>query len=294
MISVSEGFDKFQHRLETTDTEDQSASRRQRALRGQLDGGFDIDRDFLTGSYVRHTKTKPLRDVDIMIVLQDRSYLDRHPRDVLEAVRAHLAPLYGDNRVVSDRRAVRVDFGVAVVDDLSEEVVSFDVVPAFTDGDHYLIPDDLLAEWIPTNPEIHKQLATTANKDFSEQWKPLVKMIKTWNNHQGKPIDPSFLVEVMALDILTGQWTGDRPRELRQFFATAARRISERWKDPAGLGPDISDVLHDDAAALAEAQTALLQAEKACTGAMNLQRAGRIGEALSAWQDLLGPAFAKS
>jgi len=294
MITISEAFDKFQHRLETTPSENRSASRRQRILRLQLDGGFAIERDFLTGSYIRHTKTKPLRDVDIMIVLADRSYLDRHPHDVLEAVRAHLAPVYGEDRVVCDRRAVRVDFGVTVVDDLSDEVVSFDVVPAFTDGDHYLIPDDVLAEWIPTNPEIHKDLATKANKNFAEQWKPLVKMVKIWNNHHGKPVDPSFLVEVMALQILTGEWTGDRPREIRQFFATAARRIAEPWPDPARLGPDISDVLHDDAIAVANAQTALRQAEKACTEAMNLQRAGRIGEALSAWQDLFGPAFAKS
>ncbi|TJZ95154.1 hypothetical protein [Actinacidiphila oryziradicis] len=54
-------------------------------------------------------------------------------------------------RVCCDRRAVRVDFGVDTVGDLNGGVISFDVVPAFTDGDHYLIPDDVLARWIPTN-----------------------------------------------------------------------------------------------------------------------------------------------
>jgi len=31
--------------------------------------GFDLKTDFLSGSYMRHTKTKPLKDVDIMFVL---------------------------------------------------------------------------------------------------------------------------------------------------------------------------------------------------------------------------------
>lgn len=42
-------------------------------------------RRWLTGSYRR--QTKPLRDVDTMIVLTDTSYLDRHPRDVLDVAR---------------------------------------------------------------------------------------------------------------------------------------------------------------------------------------------------------------
>lgn len=132
MISVNEAFTKFRHRLETTDTEDKSASSRQRKLRQQLDLDevLDIVEDFLTGAYRRHTKTKPLRDVDIMIVLKDRSYLGKHPREVLEVVRAVLVPHYGEDRVCCDRRAVRVDFGVTAVDDVSDEVMSFDVVPS--------------------------------------------------------------------------------------------------------------------------------------------------------------------
>jgi hypothetical protein len=259
-----------------------------------LDRGLDIDEDFLTGAYRRDTKTKPLADVDIMIVLADRTYLDRHPHEVLETVRAVLAPIYGDARVCCDRRAVRVDFGVQAVDDLNGSVVSFDVVPAFAEGDHYLIPDDVLVEWIHTNPKFHADLATAANKAFSDQWKPVVKMVKTWNRHHGHPIDSSFLIEVMALDLVTGVWTGHHARELRQFFATAAEVIVNRWPDPAHLGPDISDLFVGQPQKLQAAQSALRAAEAACTEALRLERAGRVGEALNCWQDLFGPLFAKS
>jgi hypothetical protein len=48
-------------------------------------------------------------------------------------------------------------------------VISFDLVPAFEEGDHYLIPDDRLGIWVPTNPKIHAGLTTTANKTLDGQ-----------------------------------------------------------------------------------------------------------------------------
>lgn len=291
MLNPNEAFRKFRHNLETTRTEDTSASTRQRRIRSQLDAALDIENDFLTGAYKRDTKTKPLRDVDIMIVLTDTGYLDRHPHDVLEVVRGALSPHYGDQRVCCDRLAVRVDFGVTVVDDVSAEVVSFDVVPAFAHQDHYLIPDDVLGEWIDTNPQTHATMATAANQNFAEQWKPLVKMIKKWNDAHDRPIQPSFLIEVMALKLITGEWTGDHRRELRQFFASAAESIDAGWPDPAGLGPDISDVLDTDPLKMDRARAALRDAEAACTVAINLERSGRTGDALAAWRPLFGPLF---
>lgn len=293
MTNVNEAFGKFRHRLETTPTEDKSASRRQRKLRQQLDDDLDIDivEDFLTGAYRRHTKTKPLRDVDIMIVLTDLSYLHKHPHEVLEAVRSALIPYYGEDRVHCDRRAVRVDFGLTIVDDVTDEVMSFDVVPAFKEGDHYLIPDDVQGEWIATNPKIHEEQAIAANKEFDGQWKPLVKMIKKWNQIQGCPIEPSFLIEVMALDLLAGPWTGNHAREIRQFFASAADRIADGWPDPAHVGPDVSDVLDADSAKMMLARKALRAAEAACTEAIGLDRAGRTGAALAAWRTLFGALF---
>jgi hypothetical protein len=184
-----------------------------------------------------------------------------------------------------------VDFGVVVVEDISDEVVSFDVVPAFAEGHHYLIPDDFTGEWVATNPKVHEDLAAATNKAFSDQWKPLVKMIKKWNEVNGRPIEPSFLIEVMALNLITGPWTGSHARELRQFFASAADRITDVWPDPAGLGPDVSGVLDEDPAKMAIAVKALREAEAACTNAITLEQTGVIGDALKAWRELFGPLF---
>ena len=294
MKTVNEAFYDFRTRLETTVTEDSVASRRQLRLRRQLGSAFTIVDDFLTGSYRRHTKTKPLRDVDIMIVLADESYLDRHPREILTAIRDVLAEYYGAERVTIDRRCVRMDFGAERVDDLDGEIITFDVVPAFKDGDGYLIPDDALGKWMPTNPKLHAEMATAANKAFAEQWKPLVKMIKRWNKTAGSPIEPSFLIEVMALDLLTAPWSGEHAYEIRQFFASAADRIDDGWPDPAGLGEDVSDVLDADPAKMARARAALHAAEKTASRAIQADGQGRTGEALLVWRSLFGPSFPAS
>jgi hypothetical protein len=293
MSNVDLAFDKFRSRLETTDTENKAASSRQQKIRAQLDESeLDIQDDFLTGSYRRETKTKPLRDVDIMIVLGDRNYLDKHPRKILDDVAGALTPHYGSARVTLDRRSVRVDFGITAVDDVADDVMSFDVVPAFTDNGSYLIPDDRLGTWIRTNPKVHADRATAANKGYSNNWKPLVKMIKKWNSHNENPVDPSFLVETMALDILRGEWFGPDAYELRMFFSTATDRISESWPDPAGVGPGIDDEM--DQADKARAIVALLEAEKGCTRAIQLERGGNSGGAIAEWRTLFGPLFPAS
>ena len=87
MITVDEAFDQFRQRLELSETEQQDAIRRHNDVRACIREGFDIDRDFLTGSYARHTKTKPLKDVDIFFCLgeKDRHWRSKPPSDVLAA-----------------------------------------------------------------------------------------------------------------------------------------------------------------------------------------------------------------
>ncbi len=295
MLSVSEAFDKFKSRLELSNTEQQDASNRQQRIRKIIDDAFDVEADFLTGSYRRHTKTKPLKDVDIFIVLSsnENHYLDKLPDDVLADFKEPLVEKYGEDRVEIQRRSVRVDFGVQLVDELSDKIMSFDVTPAFKSNGHYTICDRVEGNWMPTNPKVHATLATEANNNFEDHWKPLVKMLKKWNEHHDKPIKPSFLIEVMSLDLLAN-WGGSYPRESKAWFATAMHAIDETWEDPAELGHPVSDRISSDPDLLEKAQTALKEAEAKCTEAINHEQAGRIGEALKTWQNLFGLAFAKS
>jgi hypothetical protein len=296
MLTVEDAFRKFKSRLELNDREQKNASDRQTEVRDYLDTKFDIERSFLTGSYKRHTKTKPLRDIDIFFVLgkSERHYRDKAPSEVIKAFYDALVERYGSKAVRKQSRSVNVDFGVVIdaEDNTDYRVVSVDVVPAFTSGDNYEIPDTDKSEWIKTNPEIHAKKATEAHQAYSNEWKGLVRMVKYWNNnprHGEKPVKPSFLIEVMALQCLYGGWQGRFDYEIQGFLSTLADRIFDVWADPAGLGPPISDGM--DTARKQRAQDLLRQASREAGIAIDLVRQGRNGDALKAWRGLFGPKF---
>lgn len=296
MLLIEEAFRKFKSRLELNDREQKNASDRQKEVREYLDTKFGIARSFLTGSYARHTKTKPLKDIDIFFVLKESEnhYRSKAASVVIDNFHAALVEKYGKDAVRKQSRSVNVDFGVVIdaEDNTDYRVVSVDVVPAFAKGDDYEIPDTDTGKWIKTNPEIHAAKATAAHQAFSSEWKGLVRMVKYWNNnsrHGEKPVKPSFLIEVMALQCLYGGWQGRFDYELQGFFSTLADRILDEWPDSAGLGPPISNGM--DAARKLRAKELLLAASRDASNAINHARQGRNGDALKAWRALFGPKF---
>lgn len=297
MITVEDAFRKFKGRLELNDREQKNASQRHTEVRDYLATKLAVERSFLTGSYARHTKTKPLKDIDIFFVLKEseRHYRSKAPSVVLTDLYDALVEKYGAKAVRKQSRSVNVDFGITVdaEDNTDYRVVSVDAVPAYTAGDDYEIPDNDNGEWIRTNPETHAEKATAAHQAFSNEWKGLVRMVKYWNNNtrhgNDRPVKPSFLVEVMALECLYGGWQGRFDYELQGFFSTLADRITDDWPDPAGLGPPISNSMDD--MRRQRGRELLRAASRDATLAINCVRDGRNGEALKAWRALFGPKF---
>ena len=291
MTTVAEAFEICRKRLEITQTEQDDASRRQQEVRGHVQAAFDVDRDFLTGSYARHTKTKPLKDVDIFFVFGpgDQGRCSESPAKTLDAVQECLRARYDNDQVERGRRSIGVTFEKSSPTQADDgKVFGVDVVPASPCGDHYEIPDEVLDDWIETNPEIHKTKATAKNAELSKSWVPLVKMMKGWNAVAGKPIKPSFLIEVMALELVEPPFNS-YPDELRRLFAAMADRIDDVWQDPAGLGPAVSDQMTP--AMCDAARAALVDAERAAARAFRAEAHGKNGEAIAIWRRLLGPYF---
>lgn len=297
MLTIDDAFRKFKSRLELNDKEQENATKRHNEVRDYLSTKFKIERSFLTGSYARHTKTKPLKDIDILFVLknEEKHYRNKNASVVLDDFYDALVEKYGEKSVRKQARSVCVDFGIVIdADDNTDyRIVSIDAVPAFDTGTEYEIPDSKSGKWIKTDPEIHAEKATAAHKAYSNEWKGLVRMVKYWNNNpkhgSEKPVKPSFLIEVMALECLYGGWGGSFDREIQSFFATLADRIGDVWSDPAGLGPAISNDMDD--ARKQRARQLLQAASREASLAINHVRDGRNGEALRTWRELFGPKF---
>lgn len=292
MLSTNDAFEKFRQRLELSETEQKDAARRHAEVRGCIRNGFGIDNDFLSGSYRRHTKTKPLKDVDVLFVLgaNEKGRRDEAPIKVLRAFEKHLKAKYGDDQVEIGRRSVTVEFEKNYYPEEHDgKVLSIDTVPAFAMANGiYEIPDKVTGTWIKTNPEKHREQATAKNRALDGCWVPLVKMVKAWNRANGRPIKPSFLVEVMAEDLVDAPFS-TYPDEVRNFFAAAEANIGRVWQDPAGLGPPVSDQMTPDL--IVTARGALQEAQRKTALAFRAAATGRQGDALRIWREIFGDYF---
>lgn len=281
---VDDHFIKLKSNLEILKSEQTLASKRQNEIRDHLEEHLVLDRSFLTGSYARHTKTKKLKDVDIFCVVRadgaDAGLRDRSPWDALTHLQSLLVKKYDSPIPSIGRRSCTVEFSS------TDEVPSFDVVVAFDrDSGGFEIPDRTTGGWIASDPGVHKEQATKMNERCDGRWIPMVKMVKGFNREWSSPVRPSFLLEVMALDLVRTPF-GRYQDEVVLFLANAAERIEDVWPDPAKLGPDVNSSM-----TALEKQRAARKLREACEvaeRAVQLEDDGKERAAIEAWRDLFG------
>jgi hypothetical protein len=170
---------------------------------------------------------------------------EKPPIEMLQAFEKCLKKTFGADQTEVCRRAVTVTFDKNYYpEDHEGKVLSIDAVPALEAGKEvYEIPDKVTGKWVKTNPKKHMEQATAKNDELDGCWVPLVKMVKGWNRANGKPIKPSFLVEVMAEGLVEAPFS-TYPNEVRNLFAAMEANVGSSWPDPAGLGPPVSDQMH--------------------------------------------------
>jgi len=282
MSYLNDAWAGLRSKLEISPTEQAQAIRRHKQIREHVETSIDLRTHFLTGSYVRHTKTKKLKDVDIFCVVDADGTDVALRKDTPYAALGHLQQVLASKWPGASigRRSCSIDFGA------DEEVTSFDVVLAFDrDGGGFELPDTTVGKWIASDPTVHAQQATAKNTACDGKWIPFVKMVKGWNREWEKPVRPSFLLEVMALDLVRepfGAW-GD---ELVTFFANAADRVGDSWPDPAGLGPDVNSSMNPAEAAVAASR--LREAQSVAETAADFADAGKEKAAVDEYKKLFG------
>ena len=178
--------------------------------------------------------------------------------------------------------------GMAVRVSMSDDdgQASFELVPAFAHASSgFEAPDPDRGRWIRTDPSIHANLTSAKNGACSGLWVPFVQMVKGWNREAGRPVPHSFLIEVMALQLVQPPF-GRHQDEITTFLGNVVDRGDGPWPDPAGLGPDVDELLtsYQRQQIRSAASTALALAEEA----IYLEDHGQERKAVDKWREIFG------
>jgi len=225
-----EAFKIFVQRLAPPQTQRDAAVRSNNALRSHLQNDhyfsrFIIDA-FLNGSYARGTTIRPIKDVDIVLQIQE-GWLSNEPAAAMESLRKKLAFWYPGWRTWRRRRAVKVE--------LSD--MNLDVVLAIeTRGtDHpLLIPDRDADTWVETHPRLQLALIRELVVTTSRNYASLVRLIKGWafSRVPDSARPPSFVLECLAYEAMAADpnaFVGSLPNAFAKLLASIENR--KQWRD---------------------------------------------------------------
>ncbi|MBD2076820.1 hypothetical protein H6F86_23610 [Phormidium sp. FACHB-592] len=282
--TVKTAFKKFQTKivdLERTTTQKGLASRsylfkQMKRLAAKhsdfprLKGGY-----ISFGSFARRTKTDPLDDIDLLILLDGKgtqveiSYRQKASgyganmtpvcRVSLKEAQAPLQAFVDDDGYVNSIKVLnRIKNYLAHIDRYKQaeknrrmQAVTlklktlpwnFDIVPAISVHDdqnkvtHFLIPDGQ-GNWIKTNPKIDAKSLTLVNKNHRGELLPVLRMLKYWNERKHKPKLLSYYFETLVVQTFQSALAiTNYPAAITYFFENCANYLMSSCPDPKRLG----------------------------------------------------------
>jgi hypothetical protein len=241
--SLDAALDRFlQANIAIPATSRSSAATSQNYLRGVLrnkaisDPEFPqllstSDKDFLGGSFARHTKIWPLDDIDLFLPLDGAGlrYINNGLRlpyqiasdsgtsrldlprwkignlvnsgRVLEGLATALKVTYPLSDVSVDNHCVNLQTGVAATSE--SEGIGFDLVPCFLllpdDGseEFYLVPDRF-GGWMRSNPRKDTAICEVLHKYHYGTYRKTIRLLKFWNKTQLSDKFQSYYIELVV------------------------------------------------------------------------------------------------
>jgi hypothetical protein len=220
-------FEKFVSNVQPSDERVAAVSSAHTTLRKHLleDAVLThaVDDSFLSGSYGRRTAIDPIKDADIILILDRKDVsADRKepkPRAILENLRSAIDDFYEDVNLETQRRSIQVE--------LKDDDVRMDIVPAIAPNgkeNTLFVPDYEQNSWIESKPMAHIEYAKKKkNADSDGHFKRVVKAFKWW---RGKALakehaPKSFLLEVLVAEHLVTK------NSLPEAFVATARRLHD-------------------------------------------------------------------
>jgi hypothetical protein len=231
------------------------AARGHRAqIEKRLDDAFGVKEMFETGSLRAGTGVRFYSDADYLVCLKGERPVTG--TSALTKVKTSLAERFTTTVVQVRSPAVVCQFGGGT------ETV--EVVPAYTEGSGFWIPDPATGGWMKTHPKDHNAYVNEVNKKHSGGAKKLARIAKVWKYKQNVPISSCYL-EMRAAKYADKQSSWWLPADLHGFLQHLDSISLAAMNDPTGLGsrftPCSSNSKKTDA--LSKLSTAVARAGKA-------------------------------
>lgn len=269
------------------------------------------------GSFARHTKIRPLDDIDVMICFsatngdERRSYTTMSDCIYIEGIQFdrqnslltpytnHLNSTRVINRLISklsdlsnySKAEMHKNHEAATLQ-LKSYTWNFDIVPCFyTDTGLYLIPDGS-GNWKKTDPRIDNNRTTEINQKHKGKLLDVIRLMKYWNGRKVTLRIGSYMLECMILSVYEkmspkeNYWTD---LEFRDLLNALSNAIYNEVPDPKGLQGDLNSFTSIERMQIS---LALKQTYNKAVEASKLELTDKDqAAAIAKWREVFGSAF---
>lgn len=284
-LTTSQAFDEFKAKLELTETQKETNKSRLNMTATYLSDAFPSSSNMplkstkLIGSASRGTIIRPIDDIDVMAVFENKdSIFEKYRYDSKSFIYRIRDALSGYSvQIVGTRgQAVRLFY---------KQSPHVDIAPVFKwSGNGYALPDGQ-GGWLTTDPDAHNEYIDRRHRELGYKLKPIIRMFKRWNNIHSKYLK-SFHLEVIVANVFTSLG-GDSRDACEKLFEWAQNHITVF--DPAQHSGDLSTYLTYN-----NRQNLISNLESARQRAKNANDAERRGdhkEAIRLWRIVFGDEF---
>ena len=285
-IAVRARSEKFHQNLSLTPNQFQDGLKKRQGVVTCLNRHYygstsDWDNSFLIGSWAKDTAIRRPRDVDLYFVVPYEVYL-RFQNHRWNRQSALLQEIKNVLSQTHSRTAMRGDGQVVLVQFDSYDV---EVVPAIalTNGRYWICDTHDGGSYRETDPWAEVRYIEAVDKVNAGNVRPLIRMLKAWQEHCSVPIK-SFQLELLAADFIQSSlwrlydffwfdWI------IRDFFAYAYHRANSSVVVPGTSQPIFVGNLWQSRTA-----SAYYRAVRAC----DHERENRVENAGDEWQKIFG------
>ncbi|MEP6527081.1 MAG: nucleotidyltransferase [Nocardioidaceae bacterium] len=288
--TVNSAFASFDEELNLDPRERDKAQRRHNDISDLLRAAGVIEASFLQGSFARKTMLKPLKDVDIVMLLDKGKY--GHLRSDMDGPREAMELFKGP--VKRQWPAVKFDAGEkpagkALRLAFPDCEFTVDLVAALpTDTESVLIGNRDERRWEPSNTRKQIRLVRDRNTVTGGRFVHQVRMVKAFRKHHELRLEfiKGIVIESLAFDAIHLQLADKKA--VSAVLWHAAEAVTGPVLDPAG-DDDVTAKWTSQQREVAVA-TFADQAQRA-EEALRLEAHGDTEGAIDAWQAVLGKDF---